>query len=181
VIQEDRLVRFLSVRKGVFAIYEANRPEFEKIKGEPQGLDALKMLGKTALVFKEIRVAVLEGLAREHMSEAEYRYLASEVYRTVGAAAVAGATAGKSATEATDQGIEQATEALKAGQEALENAPPELRDQLEALTEQIHQGTDQARAAAAQLEVPPENLELFNKYKLDIAKYAMTGLETAGF
>jgi hypothetical protein len=181
VIPEDRLVKFLSVRKGVHAIYAANIAEFERIKGEPQGLEALKALGKTALVLKQLRIAVLEGLDRERMSEAEYRYLAGEVYRTVGAAAVAAATAGRTAAEATEDGLQQATQALGAQQQALESMPPEVRDQLKAMTEQLQQGAAQAHEAAAQLEVPAANLELFARYKEEIAKYAMTGLEAVGF
>jgi hypothetical protein len=181
LIQEERLVRFLNVRKGVHAVYAANLAEFEKIKGEPQGLEALKTLGKTAVVLQQLRVAVLEGLARERMSEAEYRYLVGEVYRTAGAAAVASATSGRTAAEATEQGMSHAAEALSEGQAALEGLSPEVRDQLKAVTEQLGAAVEQANAASQQLEVPAANVELFNRYKDDIAKYAMTGLEAIGF
>jgi hypothetical protein len=178
VIQEERLVRFLSVRKGVHALYSAHLGEFEKMKNEPQGLEALKTLGKTASVMQQLRVAVLEGLVREGMSETEYRYLVGEVYRTAGAAAVAAATEGRTAAEATDQGLAQTAEALGQG---LEGVSPEVRDQLKAMTEQLGAAADQARAAAHQIDVPPANGELFNKHKDEIAKYAMTGLEAIGF
>ena len=93
------------------ALYSANLAELENMKAEPQGLEALKALGKTAGILQQLRVAVLEGLARERMSETEYRYLVGEVYRTAGAAAAAGA--GQTASEATGRGLDQTAKALE--------------------------------------------------------------------
>ena len=39
----------------------------------------------------------------------------------------------------------------------------------------------QARENAKQLDVPPANIALFQKYEADIKKYAMSGLEWIGF
>jgi hypothetical protein len=38
----------------------------------------------------------------------------------------------------------------------------------------------QAREAARQMDVPPENIELFRRYEAEIKKYAMSGLELIG-
>jgi len=43
---EDRLLKFLEVRKRIFAVYEKHRATFEAMsKREPQGLEGLKALG----------------------------------------------------------------------------------------------------------------------------------------
>ena len=56
-----------------------------------------------------------------------------------------------------------------------------MRDQLKAVTDQLAASAAQADAAASQFQVPEANVALFNKYKDEIAQYAMTGLEAIGF
>src|SRR5437764_248896 len=73
VIQEDRLQKFLEVRKRVFAIYDAHKDEFEAINKKKQAdfSDITKGLG----VLNDVRIAQAQALADVGMSEAEYRFM----------------------------------------------------------------------------------------------------------
>jgi hypothetical protein len=179
VIEEQRLLKFLNVRKSVYPIYETEFPEFQKIKGEPEGLEAVRVLGKTALVLKKLRVALLEGLAREEMSETEYRFLAGAVYKTVASAAVEKST-GQSISEAASSSAEAAArEAEQAAEQA--NLPEDAKQALRESARRMREQAQQAREQTQGIDAPAANVALFYKYKQDIAKYAMTGLEGIGF
>ncbi len=80
LIREDRLVKFLDVRKRVFAIYEKHRDELEAVQKKKHAdfTDVTRGLG----VVNEVRLAQIQALADVGMSEDEYRYLVQQVYKT---------------------------------------------------------------------------------------------------
>ena len=203
LIQEDRLVKFLEIRKRVFTIYDAHKAEFEAINKKKQADfgDVTRGLG----VLNEVRVAQAQALADVGMSEAEYQYLVQQVYKTMWAAEVAKQTGGKSVSEATGEAYDKAADQLEKTREAAASRTdlPERGEaalspeQKKALADQraasqqglqdLEKATADAKKQAAEvrenaraLDVPPANIALFRKYESDIKKYAMGGLEWIG-
>ena len=203
VIQEDRLVKFLDVRKRVFAVYEKHKDELEAMSRKKQADlgDVTRGIG----VLTEVRGAQAEALADVGMSETEYAFLVQQIYKTMYAAEVAKQTGGKSVSEAAGAAYDSAAQGLEQAKEAAEqatspsrpeeaNLTPEQRkmlaDQREAARKamgDIQKGMGDldkqaaaARESAKQLDAPPQNIALFRKYETEIKKYAMGGLEWLG-
>jgi hypothetical protein len=174
VLAEERLLKFLDVRRRVFGVYEKHKDEIEvrTEKDQPDFGDLTKGLE----VVNEVRLAEAEALAEAGMSEDEYRYMVETVYKTLVAAQVAQASGGESVSQAAEEGMQQTAEALK----GLEGAPPEVRDQVKALADELQRNAAATREATQSLDVAPENLELFKKYEAEIKKYTMGGLELIG-
>lgn len=164
VISEDRLLKFIEVRRRVFAVYEKNRAFFQAAadKQQPDLSDIAKGVG----VLAEIKTAQAEALADIGMNTEEYAFLVEGVYKSAWAAAIAESTGGKSASEAAGEAVGEAR------RQAREGAPPEAARALEALQAAAEQ--------AKELDVPKANVELFRKHQEEIRKYAMAGLELAG-
>ncbi len=183
VIQEDRLVKFLEVRKRIYAVYEAHKGGFEAAANNKSAtpLDALSAAGTMAGALNEARIAKAEGLVAESMSEAEYDFLVQSIYKGMFASAITESTGTQSVSEAAGQ-MSKLTEALsKQAEQQL--GPQATEEQKEALRKQIEemraQGA-QAQESAKQLDIPPANKALFTKYEADIKKYSMAGLEWIG-
>lgn len=153
VVQEARLLKFLDVRRQVYAVYEAHRPEFEAMKERKDASisDVMKVGG----FMLDARLALVKALAEVGMSEDEYHFIVRQVYQSAWTAA-AQAESGKRTADAIRDAARQATDEEAAG--ALE----ELGEQAE------------------RLEAPPANVELFRKYEAELKKYAMEGLALAG-
>lgn len=179
VIREERLVKFLAARKRVFAVYEKHRGEIETLsQHQPRGLEGLKVLGSLPGLVTEVLLAQAEALADEGMSEEEYRYLVTSVYKTWGASEVEKATGGSVSEAAGDAAERAATEAEKAAEQP--NLPDEARQALRESAHKMREQADSAREQTKQLDVPPANIALFRKYESEIRKYAMGGLEAIG-
>lgn len=183
VIQENRLVKFLEVRKRIYSVYEAHKGEFEAAgkTDKPTGLDAIKMAGTLATAVNEARVAKAEGLVAQAMSEAEYNFLVESVYKAVIASAVTQSTGAKSVSEAAGQ-MAQISEMLakESEQQIASQATEEQKAALRKQVEEMRQHQAEAQESAKQLDVPPANQALFKKYDADIKKYSMAGLELIG-
>jgi hypothetical protein len=179
ILSEDRLLKFLNVRKRVFAVYERHRADLEALdKSKHTGLEGLQAVGALARAVNEVRLAQAEGLAAEGMSEAEYRFVVEAVYRTSWAAEVDKAT-GQKTSEAVVASLEAAAEEA----ERAVSAPSVPEDQKAALREaasQMRERAKEARENLTKLDAPPENIELFRKHEADIKKYAMSGLDLLG-
>jgi hypothetical protein len=180
VLQEDRLVRFLNVRKKVYRIYAAHKEELDRAAREkPQGgLEDLKSLGTLATLYGELRLAQAEGLAEQGMSDDEYKYMIGVVYKTLWSAGVKNST-GQSATEVVSAGArEAARQAEEAASQAglSEEARRALRDGAERMRDQA----DKTGAVMGDDDVRPENVELLKKYRTDVETYAMVGIEALG-
>ena len=185
VIQEDRLVKFLAIRKRVYAVYEAHKSEIEAAGSAKQkpatAMEALSLAGTMAGALNEARLAKAEGLVAESMSEAEYEFLVQSIYKGMFASAVTESTGTKSVSEAAGQ-ISQMAEALskQAEQQLGPNATEEQKEALRKQIEEMRAQGAEARESAKQLDVPPANRALFTKYEADIKKYSMNGFELLG-
>lgn len=164
VIAEDRLLKFLEVRKSVFAVYDKHRGEFEAVSQKKQA--DFSDLTKGLSVIGEIRTAQAQALADVGMSTAEYAFMVESVYKSAWAAAVAQAHGGKSVSEATGEALDQAQRQLEGV--STPEAAQALKD--------LQAAAEQSKA----LDVPKANIELFRKHEEEIKKYAMAGLEFVG-
>jgi hypothetical protein len=175
VIQEPRLLKFLEIRKAIFAIYERHRPDIEAMSKKEKGdlSDAIKAFGW----INELRNAHAQAQADVGMGDEEYAFLVEQVYRSAWAAEVAKTSGDKSASEAAATAVDQVVEAGKQAQKQLEGLSEEQRKQIEEAVKQAEGGREELLQRAKALEVPKANLELFKKYEADIKKYAMGGLE----
>jgi len=100
VIPEARLLKFIDVRKGVYAIYQAHRAEFEGMKDKKDASfsDVMKVGG---LIF-DARLALTKGLAEAGMNEEEYQFIVQEVYKSAWASSIQKET-GKPPAEALEE------------------------------------------------------------------------------
>jgi hypothetical protein len=185
IIREDRLVKFIDIRKRVFTVYEKHRPALEAMNQKKQGDWGDVTTGFS--VINEVRTAQAQALADVGMSEDEYRFMVGQVYKTAWAAGVADSTGGKSVSEAAADTYRQAAEAMEKARR--ENAVPgrvdpeqaeEADESLEKGIEDLRKATEEARENAKDMDVPPQNIALFKKYEAEIRKYAMGGLEWIG-
>ena len=86
-ISEDRLQKFLEVRKRVYAIYEKHRDELDAMGKKKQG-DFGDVRRGFALI-NELRLAQAQALADVGMSEDEYRFLVEQIYKSMSASEAA--------------------------------------------------------------------------------------------
>jgi hypothetical protein len=180
VISEERLVRFIEVRKAVFAVYEKNKDLIESHrKRDSASQPTFKDVTGTVSLFAEILAAQAKAQAEAAMSDDEYRFMIEAVYKSGWAAEFAKGSGGKSLSQVTEESVRQAGEEL---QKAEDNPalPEEARRAMREAREKMASDTSEARASAKALEVPAANIELFRKYETDLKKYAMTGLEAIG-
>ncbi len=164
VIAEDRLLKFIDVRKRVFAVYEKHRATFEAASQKKQAdlYDLTKAFG----VINEVRTAQAQALADVGMNTYEYAFMVESVYKSAWAASVADTHAGKSVSEATGDALGQVAKQLEGA------SSPEAAQALK----DLQAAAEQSKA----MDVPKANIELFKKHEEEIKKYAMAGLELAG-
>jgi predicted RNase H-like HicB family nuclease len=195
-IQEDRLVKFLEVRKRVYAIYEQHKDAFEAMRKKEKAdfSDAARTFG----FINDIRLAQAQAQADLGMSDDEYRFLVQQVYKTMFAAEVAKETGGKSVSEAAGETYEKASDQMKQAADEMKKAREDMKkagvkdeaaqgasaeeaqESVEKSLKEMREAAKQQREQAKQLDVPKQNIDLFRKYEADIKKYAMSGLEWIG-
>jgi hypothetical protein len=176
VIAEDRLLKFLEVRKQVFDVYEKHKDEIEAMQHKKQG--DFGDVRKTFAFINDIRLAQAKAQAEVGMNPAEYAFLVTQVYKTAWASEVAKSTGGKTASEAAQEAGENAAREMeKAAEEGSEGLPDSSREAMRQSAKDIRTQTKEAGEQLQALDVPAENLALFRKYETEIRKYAMTGLE----
>jgi hypothetical protein len=200
VIREDRLLKFLDIRKRVFSVYEKHRPALEAMGQKKEG--DFGDVTKGFSVINEIRMAQAQALADVGMSEDEYQFLVEQVYKTAWAVEVAKATGGKTPSEAASDVYAKAAEAMRDAQAAAAQArqaakqaerqtgapgakeaadqAKDARESVEGGLEEVGRQGEAAREDAPDMDVPPANIALFRKYEAEIKKYAMGGLEWIG-
>ena len=188
VIREDRFVKFLDARKRVYATYEKHRGALEAMSRKKQGDWGDVTTGFS--VINELRLAHAQALADVGMSEDEYQFMVEQVYKSAWASEVAKSTGGKSISEAAGESFEKAAEAMERARAEAEasraaggaagEAAEETGDSMEDGAEEMRKRAAEARENARELDVPPQNIALFQKYEADIKKYAMGGLEWVG-
>ena len=87
VISEDRLQKFLSVRKRVYGIYETHQAELDAM-GKKKETDFGDVRRGFNLI-NELRLAQAQALADLAMSEDEYRFLVEQIYKSMWASEAA--------------------------------------------------------------------------------------------
>ena len=192
VIQEPRLLKFLEVRKGVHAVYEMHRAEFEGMKDKKEA--SLSDVMTVGGILLEARVALVKSLAEAGMSEEEYHFIVQQVYHSAWAAA-SQAEGGQQPADVADQGLKAYREqsradksragvekvldaASKAGLEGVPKAPSE--EDMKKMEEAADEMINEAQKGADLMRVPQANIDLFRKHEAEIKKYAMEGLALAG-
>ena len=190
VVREDRFVKFLDVRKRVYALYEKNRPALEAMNKKKQG--ELSDVTAGFAMINELRMAMAQAQADVGMSEDEYRFMVEQVYKSAWASEVDKSTGGKSISEASGEMYSKAAEEIEKARQAARAASPapgadatgetaeDADESMAKSAEEMRKQADEARESAKELDVPKANIELFRKYEADIKKYAMGGLEWIG-
>jgi hypothetical protein len=193
LIVEERLQKFLDVRRRVYDVYKKYEKELEA-RGRKEQADFGDVTAAFGMI-NEIRLAQAQAQADVGMSDDEYRFLVEQVYRTMWAAEVAKQTGGKSVSEAAGEMYDQAAQAMakaaeqarqareeagRAGDEAAEDAAEEGEEEVAEGADELRQQAAEARERAEEMDVPPANIALFRKYEAQIKQYAMTGLEWIG-
>ena len=84
-ITEDRLLKFLDVRKRVFGVYEKHKDELDAMSKKKQG--DFGDVRKGFALINELRLAQAQALADVGMSENEYRFLVEQIYKSLWASA----------------------------------------------------------------------------------------------
>jgi hypothetical protein len=174
VLSEPRFLKFMEARKAIYAVYEQHQADFESMKDKKEA--DFSDLTKFGGLVMDIQLAQAKALAAAGMSEEEYRFIQTAVYKSMWAASTVKDT-GKQPSELLAEATRQLGQAAKELEKV--GAPPgttstekEVRDAQDAVAE-LAKGTES-------LEVPPANLELFRKHEADIKKYAMSGLALFG-
>jgi len=80
VVSEDRLVKFLAVRKAVYGVYEQHKAEIDALSKKKQG--DLSDLRTGYNLLNEMRQTHAQALVDQGMSEGEYTYLVQQIYKT---------------------------------------------------------------------------------------------------
>ena len=172
---EDRLLKFLEVRKQVYAIYQLHQNDFDTTKKQADFSDIVKFGGLIA----EVKLAQEKAQAAVGMSDEEYLFMVQSVYGAAMNSAMQ-KESGKTASEVMGTAMDQYKQAMKAAGEAARKAGATDKTQ-EAELEQEEQKVDQAKETMAQVYgAPQSNIDLYRKYEADIKKYTMEGLALIG-
>jgi hypothetical protein len=183
VVQEDRLVKFLAVRKRIHDEVYLKHKAMIEAQAQKEKAD-LSALAKLPFIIAELRAAKARGLAQQGMNEAEFSWLFGTVYGNLILDGVARSGDGTSVAEASRAAsraaAEQAEEAARAA-EANPSLPAEVRQQLKDAAARAREEADRASDMSRALEVPPANQALFTKHRDEILRYTMGGLELLPF
>jgi hypothetical protein len=87
LLREDRLVKFLEIRRRLFDVYAQHKDELEAMNKKKQ--TELSDLTRGLGVLNEVRMAQAQALADVGMSEDEYRFMVQQVYKTLYASELA--------------------------------------------------------------------------------------------
>jgi hypothetical protein len=177
VLSEPRFLKFMEARKAIYGVYERHQADFEAMKDKKEA--DFSDLTKFAGLVTDIRLSQAKALAAAGMSEDEYRFIQTAVYKSMWAAATVkdtGKQPDELIAEASRQLGEAARELEKVGAaQGLSSTEKEVREAQDAVSE-LARSTE----SDSSLSVPPANLELFHKHEADIKKYAMSGLALFG-
>jgi hypothetical protein len=178
VIEEARLLKFLEVRKQVYAVYEQHKADFEGMeKKKEAGLSDMMKFGGLVV---DIKLAQAKALAAEGMSESEYAFMIESVYKSAWASGFEKDT-GKQLSQYAQDALKQAKEAARQGTEAARKAGvPGAEGVSPEDLDEIQKEVDDSSSSLHSLDVPKANIELFRKHEAELKKYAMGGLEMIG-
>jgi hypothetical protein len=175
IVKEDRLQRYLEVRKTMNVVYKQHEAEIKKIADSSSATPG--DLFKSATFIKDLRLAQVKGLQAQGMSKDEYTYLTQMVYvNWVAMMANEAIQGSNSAVDQLKKSMEQIDQQL-----ASPGLPEDQRQQLQLTKDSYQKQLEQlAEIEKGLQQVPKENIELFKKYDQDIRQNGMTGLEFLG-
>ena len=183
VVQEDRLVRFLAVRKRLHDnVYVKHQAMIEaQAKKEKADLSAL---AKLPFIIAELHAEKARALAAQAMSEEEFNWLFRTVYGNLVLDGMARSGDGTTVAEADRASLRAMAEQAEKASEAAEAnpaLPAEVKQQLRAAADRAREEAERGAEMSKALDVPPANIALFNKHRDEILKYTMGGLELIPF
>ena len=171
---EDRLLKFLEVRKQVYDVYQRHRNDFEG-KKQTDLSDVIKFGG----LITEVKLAQAKAQAAVGMSDGEYFFMVKSVYGAAMNSAMQ-KESGKTASELMGSAMDQYKESMKAATEAARRAGATDRAH-EGDLEETEQQVDKAKETMEQVYgAPQSNIDLYRKHEADIKKYTMEGLALIG-
>jgi hypothetical protein len=183
VVREDRLMKFLAVRKRVHDEVYLKHKDMIEAQANKERAD-ISALAKLPLIIAELHAAKARGLAEQGMSEAEWSWMFGTVYSNMILDGIAKGGDGTSVADADRQSIRAAAEAAEQAAQAAEanpSVPAETRQQLRDAATRAREEADRATEMTRSLDVPPANRALFEKHREEILKYTMGGLELLPF
>jgi hypothetical protein len=183
VVQEDRLVKFLNVRRRVHDEVYLKHKDMIEAQAQKEKAD-LSALAKLPFIIAELRAAKARGLAEQGMSEAEFSWLFGTVYGNLVLDGMARGGDGTTVAEADRASLKAMAEQAEKAAAAAEGNPAlpaemkqQLRDAAKRAREQADRGVEMTKA----LDVPPANRALFERHREEILRYTMGGLELLPF
>jgi hypothetical protein len=175
VIAEDRLLKFIEVRRQVHAVYQTYESQLKDIEKKAESSNEKLTLsevwtagGALAKMAGDIRLAQMKGLAAVGMNVQEYAEIQMAVYKSAWASE-SQSKSGQLPAEAISGAMAEAAKQMPKGTLSEEDARK--------LEEEVKKASEQAGQT---LHVPRENVELFRKHEADLRKYAMSGLAFIG-
>jgi hypothetical protein len=183
IVQEDRLVKYLAVRKRIHDEVYLKHKAMIEAQAQKEKAD-LSALAKLPLIIAELHASKARGLAEQGMSEAEFSWLFGTVYGNLMLDGVAQGGDGTSVAEANRTSVRAAAEAAEQAARAAEanpSLPAESKQQLREAADRAREEADRAVEMTKALDVPPANRALFEKHRDEILKYTMGGLELLPF
>ena len=192
VVGEPRLLKFIDVRKQVYAVYERYETQLEELRKKSESATNKMTLsevwsagGTLASMAGEIRLAQMKGLASVGMSESEYRDIQMAVTKAAWAfqsESQSGKLPAEQVSETMTEAGKQMADAMRTSVEAARKQGVPGADKIgEADARKLQEEMQQAgKSAGESLHVPRANVELFRKHTADLKKYAMHGLAFLG-
>jgi hypothetical protein len=183
VVQEDRLVRFLAIRKRIHDNVYLKHKDMIEAQAKKEKAD-LSALAKLPFIIAELHAEKARALAAQGMSEDEFNWMFRTVYGNLVLDGMARSGDGTTVAEADRASLkamaEQAEKAAEAA-EANPALPAEVKQQLRAAATRAREQADRGVEMTKALDVPPANIALFKKHREEILKYTMGGLELIPF
>lgn len=183
VVQEDRLVKFLAVRKRIHDEVYLKHKDMIEAQAKKEKAD-LSALAKLPFILSELHAAKARALAAQGMSEQEFNWLFRTVYGNLVLDGMARSGDGTSVAESDRASLRAMAEQAERAAAAAEANPalaPEMKQQLRDAARRAREEADRGVEMTKALDVPPANIVLFQKHRDEILKYTMGGLELIPF
>lgn len=181
-ITENQVQKFISIKQDFADKIKRHEAAFKDLDertqagqgGYKEAMEGFKILG-------EIRRDFLQSLKNHGMSPKEYSYLTTQIYQTYFAAAV------EQMSESLDTAQSSYSQQIAQLEEQLQdpNLTPEMRQMLQSSLESYKQLLEQTETNVSEMEeqtekLPPENIELLNKYRPQLEELNTWGWEFWG-
>jgi hypothetical protein len=170
---EDRLLKFLEVRRQIYSVYETHRADLEASKKKQQA--DLGDLVKFGSLVTDIKLTQEKAQAQVGMSDGEYIFMAQAVYGAQMNSALQKET-GKTASQTFDAAVDQSKQAMR---DAARQAPGNGQIDEKTLADAEEQANEAKKTIRA-FDAPQSNIDLYRKHEDEIKKFTMEGLGVLG-